>query len=132
MGKLFRFLGGIAATAAATAGAAYLLQKKGILNIEVNYNDKEGKPVTRGYDEIIDTAVDTAGKKVTDTYDTTSKKVSETVTSVANDTRDSVAKALDQASSGLENLADNIKKVEKKVDHDGKEEETDKKHEGHK
>lgn len=103
MNKLFRFIGGVAATAAAVSGVAYYLQKKGLLKIEVNYDGKNGKPVTRQYDEIIDTAIDRATKKVTDT-----------VTSATTETRKAVAEKLDDAGTALEDLADTVKPETKK------------------
>lgn len=105
MNKLFRFVGGVAATAAAVTGIAYMLQKKGILNIEINYDNKDGKPVTREYDEIIDTAINTASKKVT-----------ETISGASEETRSTVSEKLDEAGEKLAELADEVKPEKKKAE----------------
>lgn len=104
MGNLFRLVGGLAAAAVVVTGAAYLLQKRGLLNIGVNYTGKDGKPVTRDYDEIIDTAVGTAGKKVGDTANT-----------VASEARETVSDTLEHVSDSLGDLADTVKPDEKKT-----------------
>ncbi len=58
MGKLFKLVSGLAVTGGALAALTYHLQKKGIVNIEVNYDDDEGNSVTKPIDQIIDENVD--------------------------------------------------------------------------
>ena len=58
MGKIFKFVSGLAITGGALAALTYHLQKKGVVNIEVNYDDEEGNPVTKPIDQIVDENVD--------------------------------------------------------------------------
>ncbi len=70
MGKLFKLLGAFAVIGAGLSAMIYFLQKRGFLKVEVNYDDKEGRPVTKALDEIVDDAVssasETIGSKVTE------------------------------------------------------------------
>ena len=84
---ILRFFAVLAAIGTALSVAAYFLQKRGVLRIEVNYDDKDGVPVTRQLDEIVDTAAGSVSKKVSgvasevktrieNTIDTVNEKVS--------------------------------------------------------
>ena len=74
MGKLFKFVAGLAVTGGALAALTYHLQKKGVVNIEVNYDDAEGNPVTKPIDQIVDEAVvDIKDKAATTVQDLSSK-----------------------------------------------------------
>lgn len=48
------FLAGAVTVGAATAAAAYYLQKKGVINVEVSYESESGETVTRRLDAIVD------------------------------------------------------------------------------
>lgn len=74
MGKLFKFVAGLAVTGGALAALTYHLQKKGVVNIEVNYDDVEGNPVTKPIDQIVDEAVvDIKDKAATTVQDLSAK-----------------------------------------------------------
>lgn len=76
MKKILRFLGLFTAISALISGVVYFLHKKGVVRVEVNYDDKEGQPVTRELDEIVETAAGSVGERV-----------SSKVTSVASDVK---------------------------------------------
>ncbi|MEG0751780.1 MAG: hypothetical protein RR998_09160 [Oscillospiraceae bacterium] len=54
MKKLVSFVAGMAAVGAGVAAAAYYFQKKGIVNVEVTYENDLGETVTRPLDELVD------------------------------------------------------------------------------
>jgi hypothetical protein len=64
MKRFFRFVGSLAVIGTLVSAVVYFLHKKGILRVAVNYDDKEGQPVTRELDDIVETAVGQASEKV--------------------------------------------------------------------
>ena len=54
MNKVASFIAGIAAVGAGLAAAAYYYQKKGVINIEVSYENERGQTVTRPLDALVD------------------------------------------------------------------------------
>ena len=75
MKKFLEAVGTLAVAGAAATGLVYYLQKKGIVSVEVNYDEGEGNTVTRPFDEIIDKAAVQVGEKVKQTYGEVSEKV---------------------------------------------------------
>ena len=57
MGKLFKLVAGLAVAGGALAAITYHLQKKGVVNIEVNYDDENGQPISKPIDKIVDDTV---------------------------------------------------------------------------
>lgn len=53
MNKVASFVAGVAAVGAGIAAAAYYYQKKGVINIEVSYENERGQTVTRPLDALM-------------------------------------------------------------------------------
>jgi len=79
---VLRFLAVLAAVGTAFSLAIYFLQKRGVLRIEVNYDDKDGVPVTRQLDEIVETAASSVGEKVKGTANEVKSKIENTIDTV--------------------------------------------------
>ncbi len=78
MRKFLEAVGTLAVAGAAATGLVYYLQKKGVLSVEVNYDDEEGNAVSRQFDEIVDTVAANVGEKAKKAYVDVSKKVTDT------------------------------------------------------
>ncbi len=78
MKKFLEAVGTLTLAGAAATGLVYYLQKKGIVSIEVNYDDEEGNAVSRRFDEIVDSAAANVGEKAKKAYVGVSKKVQDT------------------------------------------------------
>lgn len=83
MKKVLRFFGSLVAVGALVSAVVYYLHKRGILRVEVNYDDKEGQPVTRELDEIVESAAGSVGERM-----------SNKVTSVASDVKSRIEQQL--------------------------------------
>ncbi len=63
MNKFVALLVGVAAAGVGIAAATYSLQKKGVVNVEVTFEDENGEETTKGFDEIVDDAVSVCTEK---------------------------------------------------------------------
>ena len=90
MKRFLRLLGSIAIIGTIASAIVYFLHKRGILRVSVNYDNKEGEPVTRELDEIVETTAGAVGEKV-----------SNTVASVASDVRSRIEHQLGVVSEQL-------------------------------
>ncbi len=99
MKKFLEAVGTLAIAGAAATGLVYYLQKRGIVSVEVNYDDEDGNSVTRPFDEIVDETAATVGEKVKKTYDDVSKKV----VAAAKDVKDNIETQIESASFDKKN-----------------------------
>lgn len=97
MGKLFKLVSGLAVAGGALAALTYHLQKKGVVNIEVNYDDQDGNPVTKPIDQIMDENVDKLKSKATAAMGDLSDKA----VTVAQDVKQSAKEQLDNLANQL-------------------------------
>lgn len=79
MKKTLKLFGLFAAISALLAAVVYFLHKRGVVRVEVNYDDKDGQPVTRELDEIVESTAGAVGERV-----------SSKVTSVASDVKNRI------------------------------------------
>jgi hypothetical protein len=93
MKRFVRFLTSIAFIGAAISAFIYYLHKRGILRVEINYDNKEGQPVSRKLDEIVETTAGSVGEKVTNK-----------VASMASDVKSRIEHQLGLVSEQLGNI----------------------------
>ena len=93
MKKLLRFIGSLAVIGTLLSAVIYFLHKRGILRVAVNYDNKDGEPVTRELDEIVETTAGNVGEKI-------SSKVSE----VASDVKHKIENQLGRVNEQLDGI----------------------------
>ena len=92
MKKLLKFLGSIAILGTIVSAAVYFLHKRGVLRVAVNYDNKDGEPVTRELDEIVETTAGSVGEKI-------SSKVSEVASDVKHRIENQLGRVNEQLGS---------------------------------
>jgi len=79
MKKLFNLLGMLIFFGTIIAGVAYYLQKRGFINVSFDYDDKDGRHVTRDFDELVESTAGTVGDKVSEVAAEVKSKITQSI-----------------------------------------------------